>query len=182
MIDYIFLTGLFGALILVVGAAWPEGKDLKRPMKSVKNWLFAIGAVTMLIYALLNYYFTGGAVFFAFLQGFIVIASVMMMLNLSDKVDIPIISLTGIGFVIWSLTLFEGYTTIIFILGLVGISLGYTLQMGTLKRSTALMLGGALIAIFSYIEANWIFFWLNVFFAVFSGYYVMRMVLLKGYK
>ena len=180
MIDYILLTGLVGALILVLGAAWPEGKDLIRPMRSVKNWLFAIGALTMLVYALLNYYFAGGAVFFVFLQVFIVITSVMMMLNLSDKIDIPIISLAGVGFVVWSLTLFEGYNTIIFILGLVGIGLGYTLEMGTLKRSMALMLGGVLIAIFSYIEANWIFFWLNVFFAVFSGYYVSRMFLFKN--
>jgi len=39
-----------------------------------------------------------------------------------------------------------------------------------------LALGGALIALFSYFEVNWIFFWLNVFFAIFSGYYVYKMI------
>jgi hypothetical protein len=49
--------------------------------------------------------------------------------------------------------------------------------MGTIRRVLALTLGSALIAIFSYIEASWIFFWLNVFFALFSAYYVARGVI-----
>lgn len=179
MFDYIFLTGLIGSLILVTGAAWPEGKDLTRPMKSKKNWLFAVGAVTMLAYSLLGYFFSDGAIFFAFLQGFVIIASIMMMLNTSDKVDIIVMSLGGIGFVVWSLALFEDYSTIIFILGLVGIGLGYALQMGSIKRILSLTIGSVLIALFSYIVASWIFFWLNVFFAIFSGYYLVRMLLKK---
>ncbi|MBN2087430.1 hypothetical protein JW758_03715 [Candidatus Peregrinibacteria bacterium] len=174
--DYIFITGLIGSLILVTGAAWPEGKDLTHPIKSKKNWLFAIGSVFMLTYSLFGYFYADGPIFFAFLQGFIAVASIMMMLNTGDKTDIAVMSLAGIGFTAWSLTLFEGYTTIIFILGLVGIGLGYALQMGTARRSFALTAGSILIAIFSYMEASWIFFWLNVFFAIFSGYYLMKIL------
>ena len=178
MIDYIFIIGLIGSLILVTGAAWPEGKDLVHPMKSRKNWLLAIGAAFMFVYALLGY-LNNGPIFFLFLQGFVIIASIMMMLNTSDKVDLVVMTLGGVGFVAWSLALFEGYTTIIFILGLVGIGLGYALQMGTVKRSASLMIGSILIAVFSYIEASWIFFWLNVFFAIFSGYYVVKLLAKK---
>ena len=106
------------------------------------------------------------------LEILVAISSVLMMLNTPDKVDIPVLALSGLGLVVWSLYLFEGYNTVLFILGLLGIGLGYALQIGTLRRSVALTLGSALIALFSYIEASWIFFWLNVFFAIFSAYYI----------
>jgi hypothetical protein len=172
--DSIFLTGLIGSLILVSGAAWPEGKDVTHPVKSLKNWLFAIGGLTMLLYAIFGYLAGGGPIFFVMLEILVVIASLFMMLNIPDKIDTPIISLIGIGLIIWSLTLFEGYNTVFFILGLSGIGLGYAFTMGTLRRSIALTLGSILIALFSYIEASWIFFWLNVFFAIFSAYYVYK--------
>ena len=171
--DTIFLTGIVGSHILVTGAAWPGDKDVNHPAKSLKNWLFAVGGLTMLAYALLGY-FAGGPIFFVILEIFIVVASVFMMLNTPDKIDTPIISLIGIGLIIWSLSLFEGYNTIVFILGLSVIGLGYAFTMGTLRRSVALTLGSILIALFSYIEASWIFFWLNVFFALFSAYYVYK--------
>lgn len=172
--DYIFLTGLVGSLILVAGSAWPEAKDAKHPAKSIKNWLLAVGGgVFLLLYAILNYQ-QGGPVFFVFLQTIVAIASILMMLNTPDKVDTPIIAIIGLGLIVWSLYLFEGYNTVFFILGLSGIGLGYAFQMGTLRRSIALTLGSALIALFSYIEASWIFFWLNVFFAIFSAYYVYK--------
>lgn len=171
--DYIFITGLVGALVLVTGAAWPEPKKTKHPTKSIKNWLFAIGGLTMLIYAALNF-LQGGPIFFIFLQSLVVIASILMMLNIPDTIDTPIIVICGIALIIWSIYLFENYNTVFFILGLTGIGLGYVFKMATLRRSVALMLGGALIALFSYIGANWIFFWLNVFFAIFSAYYVYK--------
>jgi len=169
--DYIFITGLAGSLILVTGAAWPEGKDVKHPTTSIKNWLFAIGGLVMLLYAIFGYQ-QGGPIFFVMLEILVAISSVLMMLNTPDKVDIPVLALSGLGLVVWSLYLFEGYNTVLFILGLLGIGLGYALQIGTLRRSVALTLGSALIALFSYIEASWIFFWLNVFFAIFSAYYI----------
>ena len=52
--NYTFLTGLIGSLVLVAGAAWPESKDVKRATKSVRDWLFAIGGFIMLLYAFLG--------------------------------------------------------------------------------------------------------------------------------
>ncbi|MBI4234908.1 hypothetical protein HY604_01255 [Candidatus Peregrinibacteria bacterium] len=60
------------------------------------------------------------------------------------------------------------------IFGLCGIGLGYAFQMGTIRRNLALTLGSALIALFSYFEKSWIFFYLNVFFAIFSLYYTLK--------
>lgn len=174
--DYIFWLGIVGSLILVTGAAWPIPKGVKHPVKSAKNWLFAVGGAFMFAYALLGY-LEGGPVFFIFLQALVIVASVMMMLNVPDKYDIPILTITGLGLIVWSLYLFEGYNTVFFIIGLTGIGLGYALKMGTIRRVVALTLGSALIALFSYIEASWIFFWLNVFFALFSAYYVARGVM-----
>ncbi len=170
--DYIFITGIVGSLVLVTGAAWP-GLEAKHPVKSVKNWLFAIGGLIMLLYAFFGYQ-QGGPIFFVILEIFVVIASILMMLNTSDKIDTPIIGISGLGLIIWSLYLFENYGTIIFILGLSGIGLGYAFKMGTIRRDFALTAGSALIAVFSYIEASWIFFWLNVFFAIFSAYYLAK--------
>ncbi len=171
--DYIFWTGLVGSLVLVTGAAWPEIKDVKHPAKSLKNWLFAIGGFVMLLYALFGYQ-QGGPIFFVILEILVAISSILMMLNTPDKVDAPILTISSFGLIIWSLYLFEGYSTVFFILGLCGIGLGYAFQMGTLRRSVALTLGSVLIAFFSYIETSWIFFWLNVFFAIFSAYYLYK--------
>lgn len=173
MFNIPFLTGLIGSLILVTGAAWPESKNTKNPVKSTKNWLFAIGALIMLTYAILGYQ-QGGPVFFVILEILVVVASTLMMLNTNDRTDTAIIVTSGIALIIWSLYLFEGYSTVIFILGLIGIGLGYAFEMKSLQRSAALTLGSVLIAVFSYMEPNWIFFWLNVFFALFSGYYMVR--------
>lgn len=174
--DYIFWLGIIGSLILVTGAAWPVLKGIKHPAKSAKNWLFAVGGAFMFAFALLGY-LGGGPIFFVFLQILVAISSLLMMLNVPDKYDVPIISISGLALIVWSLSLFEGYNTVFFVLGLSGIGLGYAFQMGTIRRVLALTLGSALIAIFSYIEASWIFFWLNVFFALFSAYYVARGVM-----
>ncbi len=171
--DHIFITGLIGSLVLVTGAAWPVKKGIKHPAKSIKNWLFAVGGFIMFAYAILGY-LEGGPIFFIFLQILVAISSILMMLNTPDKIDISIITVSGLALIIWSLSLFEGYNTVFFVLGLSGIGLGYTFEMATLRRSLALTLGSMLIALFSYIEASWIFFWLNTFFAIFSAYYVYK--------
>ncbi len=178
--DINFIVGIIGSLILVTGAAWPESKNIKQPTHSIKNWLLALGGATMLAYATLNY-LTGGAVFFVFLQTLVVIASIMMMLNTNDRIVTIVISICGLGLIGWSLTLFESYNTLFFILGLSGIGLGYAFKPLTIRRMLALTLGSALIALFSYIEKNWIFFWLNIFFAAFAGYYLI-LRLKKGGK
>jgi hypothetical protein len=170
--DINFLTGLVGSFILVMGAAWPETKK-KHPVQSTKNWLFAIGGLVMLIYAILGYQ-AGGSVFFVFLEALVAVATVLMMLKVDDRIDTPIIGLSGLGLIIWSLYLFEGYNTVFFILGLCGIGLGYAFDMDTQRRNLALTLGSILIALFSYLEASWIFFWLNTFFAIFSSFYLLK--------
>ena len=168
-----FLTGLIGSLILITGAAWPEPKRKTHNIKCFKNWLFAIGGFTMLAYSILGY-MEGGPIFFIFLQALVGVSSVLMMIDAPDKVDIPILSISALALIIWSAYLFEGYNTIFFILGLTGISMGYAFKMGTIRRDLSLTIGSLLIAIFSYIAASWIFFWLNVFFALFAGVYAVK--------
>lgn len=176
-----FLTGLVGSLILVTGAAWPEQKKLKSPRASIKNWLFAVGGLLMLLYAIMGYQ-AGGPVFFVFLEILVMIATFLMMLDTDDRLDAGVIGGSGLLFIVWSLTLFEGYNTIFFIIGLSGIGLGYAFEIGSLRRDVMLTVGSGLIALFSYIEASWIFFWLNTFFALFSGYYLMKSLQRKPSK
>ena len=80
--EYIFWLGVLGGVILVAGAAWPPGKS-KVAWKSVKNWLFAIGGLTMLAYSALNY-MDGVPIFYLFLQLFVNVTSVMMLLDVPD--------------------------------------------------------------------------------------------------
>ncbi|MEI7480581.1 MAG: hypothetical protein WCJ59_03045 [bacterium] len=179
--NYIFNTGLFGSLILILGAAWPEPHTVIRPIIPYKNWLLAIGGVVMFIYAILNYVH-GGPIFFVILQILVLISSLLMMFNSSDKTDSIVLGVSALGLVVWSVLLFNGYNTIIFILGLAGIGLGYAFEMKSLRRVLAITLGSALIALFSYLEANWIFFWLNLFFTIISVWYVGKMVGEMGNK
>lgn len=173
-----FLTGIFGSIVLVAGAALPENKKATHPMQSAKNWCFAIGGLIMLIYSILAY-LEGGSVFFILFEVLIVIATVLMILDADDKVDIPVISISGIALVVLSLYWFEDYSTIIFIFGLTAVGLGYALKINTIRRDLALTVGSALIALFSYFAGDWIFFWLNVFFSLFSGYYLLRKLVKK---
>lgn len=170
--DLSFWTGLLGSLILVTGAAWPE-RLKTHPIKSTKNWLFAVGGLVMLIYAIQGY-LAGGSLFFVFLESLVAVATVLMMLAVDDRIDALVLGLSGLVFIGWSLTLFEGYNTVFFILGLSGVALGYAFDMGTLRRDSALTLGSILIAVFSFIESSWIFFWLNAFFALFSAFYLLK--------
>lgn len=171
--DITLLTGIIGSIILVIGAAYPEPKTDVHPSKSTKNWLFAIGALVMLAYAILGY-LNDGSVFFILLEILVVIACILMMTTINDRLKTAIIIVSAIGLFVWSLYLFSDKKIIIFIIGLTMVSLGYAFKANTLRRGIALSFGSVLIAWFSYLEVNWIFFWLNTFFAVFSGYYVVR--------
>lgn len=175
MYDYIFYFGLAGAIILVLGAAAPD-KKVSHPAKSWKNWLLALGGVLMLIFSVLNYLFKDGSEFFIFLQCLVNVASLLMMFNVRDKIDVPVISVSAVGLIVWSLFLSQGLNTIFFILGLAGIGLGYAMEGATFRRNMALLVGSVLIALFSYLEKSWIFFWLNVFFAIFSAYYTLKFI------
>lgn len=169
--DYVFITGILGSAFSVLGAAWPE-KTKMEPWKSFKNWMFAVGGLTLLLYSLLGYLVAGTPIFYVFLELLVVIASILMMLDTDDRLDLAVISITGAGFIVWSFILYEGLNTICFIVGLAGLSLGYAFQAGTLRRTISLLAGSFLIAAFSYLESSWVFFWLNVFFAAFSAYYL----------
>jgi hypothetical protein len=170
---YTLLTGLLGSLILVTGAAWPESGKTTNPRKSIKDWLFFIGGIVMTGYAILGF-LEGGSVFFIILQTMVVISGILMMLDLDDRIDMAILGVSGLGLIIYSLSLFQGLNTVLFILGLCAVGLGYAFKTGTLRRSAALTVGSLLIVLFSYLEASWIFFWLNLFFAAFSGYYLIK--------
>ncbi len=173
--DFIlFLTGLTGALTLVLGAAWPEERG--KPIYSTKDWLFAFGALFMLGYAMLNYFFATGSIFFVLLELMVIVASVLMMLDTSDRIDTVVLTLSGLAFIVWSVLLYEGVNTVFFIIGLTGVSLGYAFKMGTARRFLALTMGSILIALFSYLVKDMIFFGLNSFFAIFSAYYLTKIL------
>jgi hypothetical protein len=169
-----FTIGVSASVLLVAGAAWPV-HTVSHPARSAKNWLFLLGGLGMFAYSFLGYK-EGGPFFFVLLQIFITFASVLMLLNTSDKFDVPALSLCGIAMILWSLSLFEGLNTVFFIFGLSAIGIGYALETGTLKRNIALTVGSILIAVFSYVEASWIFFWLNAFFALFSGVHSVKLL------
>ncbi|OGJ60299.1 hypothetical protein A2635_00980 [Candidatus Peribacteria bacterium RIFCSPHIGHO2_01_FULL_51_9] len=168
-----FAVGLLGALILVIGAAWPE-RPVRHPTLAIKNWLFAVGNLCMFAYALLNWV-SGGSIFFVILQIFINATSILMMLNTKNSFDIPFVALVGSALTVWALSLFEGYGTVLFVIGLSSIGLGFALDTNTVQRNIALTTGSIIIAFFSYLQSDWVFFWLNVFFALFSAYYAWKL-------
>ncbi len=171
--DFTTLLGILGGIVLVCGAACPDKKGVK-PVQSLKDWLFAVGGLIMLIYSTLNY-IHGGSIFFVFLQGLVNLSSIFMMFDTDDSIDTPILSIATLGLIVWSLIIEPNLGTVFFILGLAGIAIGYASNGGTVRREIALVAGSMLIALFSYIEASWIFFWLNVFFATFSLWQITRM-------
>ncbi|MBT3349367.1 hypothetical protein HN954_02270 [bacterium] len=173
--DPIFGLGIIGGIVTALGAFW-AAKPTKHPARSLKNWLLAIGGTLLFLFALLDFLYGTGSLFFVILESLVIISCGLMMLNTCDKTDAWILAISGLGLVIWSLFLFENFSNIFFIIGLVAIGIGYALDTGTLKRNIALALGGLLVAIFSFLGASWIFFWLNIFFAIFSGFHVWRIL------
>ena len=172
--NYILLTGVWGGVVTLLGAAYPEEKG--HPIYSTKNWFLAVGALILLGYATLNYFFATGSIFFILLELLIIVASVMMMADFSDKTDTFVLTAAGLGFVVWSLFLYEGLNTVYFIIGLTGVGLGYALKTASAQRFVAFTLGSVLIAFFSYLSADWVFFGLNAFFAIFSAYYLVKIL------
>jgi hypothetical protein len=139
-----------------------------------------IGSSIMFLYSLVGYY-SWLSIFFLILQIMIIIAWVLMMLNTNDKFDATILSISWLALVIWSLYLFEWYTTIIFIVWLVVLGLWYAFKTGSLRRDVALTLWSVFVAWFSLLEPNRIFFGLNLFFAIFSWYYLAKNIQ-RSYK
>lgn len=163
----ILILGIIAATTLIVGAAWTHNKW--------KNVLFAIGNVGMFIYALLNYQ-DGGPVFFVFLESLIMVSTVLMLSKVKDFWNALIVCASGLGFVLWSLYLFEDYRTVIFIFGLTILGLGFAFRNGTVRRELALLIGSVILGVFSYLEVSWLFVYVNVFFAIFSFYHLTKML------
>jgi len=138
--------------------------------------LFAAGGCILFLYAVLDYFYGNGTLFFAILEILAIVSSVLMLSDISEKTSKNIISVIGGILVLWSLFLMKDYSVAIFIVGLILISLGYVSASGTAKRNLFLALGSILIALFSYLGSAWVFFWLNVFFAGFSGYYYVKLI------
>ncbi len=165
-------VGTLGAIILVTGAAWPISTG--HPGKSIKNWLFLIGAIFMLGYSSWSYYL-GGVIFFIFLQLFVLTSNISLVINLNKKWAQPLVIVAGIVFTLISLYLLEDSTTIPFILGLSTLAYGYVSDPATQKGEIFLTIGSILLSIFSYLVGDMVFFALNAFFTVFSAYYVWKL-------
>jgi len=177
--DLIFNLGVLGGIVLVLGALYPA-KKIEIPRNSVKNWLFATGAIILFAYAVLNYLYGSGTLFFAILEILALVSSGLMLGGIPAKISTKIISALGIGLVGWSILIAKDFFAGIFILGLVIVSWGYVLPSGTVKRNLLLAIGSIFIALFSYLGNAWVFFWLNIFFAGFSFYHAWK--LKKGTK
>lgn len=158
--DLRLAIGLVGSALLVAGMA--------TGMLQRKNTLFAVGNACMFTYALLGY-LAGGPVFFVILQTFIACSTVCMLLRVPDRYNTPILAMAGVGLVAWSLALFEGWHTAIFVAGLVLLGIGFAMDAGTRRREWAFLLGSAVIAVFSLLLRDWVFVALNGLFALFAA-------------
>lgn len=125
-------------------------------------------------YAVLNY-FEGGSFFFILLQILIAVSTVLMLFDTNDTFDTVLLSFAGAGLITYSLFLFQDYSTIIFVVGLVTLGVGFAFNMLSIWRQVLLAVGSVLIAIFSFVQGDQIFLWLNVFFAGFSMWHAWRM-------
>lgn len=159
------ILGLGASIILVLGSAWPDGNRYK-------NWIFALGNFGMLAYAALSY-LNGGAIFYILLELLCVLSSVLALAKAPQKISTALILLAGSALLFYSICLFEDASTLVFIFGLTVLSLGFVAK-DFVKRNMAFVLGSGLIAAFSIFENSMIFFWLNVFFAIFSLYYLLK--------
>src|SRR3989344_5224923 len=157
--DGVFFTGILGSLILIIGAALPD-RVTSHPARSIKNQFLAVGSTCMFAYSILNY-LDGGSFFFVLLQVLIAVSTVLMLLGTDDRIDVPVLTCAGVGLALYSLSLFEGDATLIFVAGLVILGVGFALKTGTSRRNLALAVGSAIIAAFSYLQSDWIFFGLN---------------------
>lgn len=98
----------------------------------------------------------------------------LMMIKAREKSGMIILGILGLGLVITSFFMDQSTQTLRFIFGLMGISLGYTFKPCSRRRDATLTVGSLLIAIFSAIQFNRVFFGINVFFCLFSAFYRMK--------
>ncbi len=155
------LVGIIGGLILLGGAAHKDHNPKR------KNLIFAIGNVLMFAYALLGF-IDGGSLLFVLLQIMVNLSSLCMLLNVPDKIDTPLVSLTGLGLAIYAGVYYYSPSTLLFIAGLILLSLGFSLDYKKQLKNVFLVCGSLLIAYFAWLMQDMVFFGLNSFFALFS--------------
>lgn len=167
--------GILGGVVLVIGSAWPSTKDLHHPLMSIKNWLLFLGAIFLFGFAFIDFLSGTGTVLFVLLEGLAIVASILMMLDTNDRLDAALLSISTLALIGLSFWMNTSLETLWFIIGLLGVGIGYALTP-SIWRDTSFIIGSLMLTYFSYLGSNWIFFWLNLFFALFSGYYVLKQV------
>ncbi len=171
--DITFLIWIVWSLILITGAAYPDKLKNKNPLKSIKNRLFTAWSIIMLVFSIL-WYLQWWDILFILLQILVLISCFLMMIDIDDKIDSIILLISWVWLILLSIYFSNNYNTIIFIIWLIWLGLGYAFKIWSLRRNIALTLWSLFVAIFSYIEWNLIFLWLNIFFCLFSLYYTIK--------
>lgn len=169
--------GIIATIFLTIGALYPI-EQVKRPVDSVKNWIFTVGSLTMLGYAIAGY-LAWWEIFFIYWELLIALACLLMMLDVNDKRDGSIITLVSIGLFVWGFPSFQWPHMFLFSIAFFVLGLGYVFDMTSIRRYIGLTLWGILIALASYVDGGGTFFWLNLFFAIFSLYYTIILIRAK---
>lgn len=161
--------GILGSLVLTVGAALPEASSKKvASYKVPKNLILSLGNLMIITYAILNYLISDASPLYVFLEGLILLATIFMLLDIPDRVEIPaviIATLAALGLSFWWS---QDLSVWWFVLGLGGVSLGFILPPTGSIRSIAFTVGSGFICIFSFLHSDWVFFGLNLAFALVS--------------
>jgi hypothetical protein len=169
-----FFSGIIGSVILLIGAIWPIERTTIAT-RSIKNRLFAIGSFVMLLYTIFGY-LNGGPVFYIVLELMVMLAIILMFLQTNERMSTGLIGIAGILLMVRSRIFFQWPSMLLFILAFTVLALGYAYQIRTARRFFVLAIGGGLISLSSYLDASWIFFWLNTFFAIFSLFYALKLM------
>lgn len=169
--------GIIATIFLVIGAFYPI-ENVEKPVYSVKNWIFTVGSLTMLMYAIAGY-LAWWQIFFIYWELLIALACLLMMLDINDRRDGSIITVASIGLFVWGFPSFQSTDMFLFSIAFLVLGLGYVFDMNSIRRYIGLTLWGIFIAISSYVDGGWTFFWLNLFFAIFSLYYTILLILAR---
>lgn len=146
-----FIIGVVGAVCTVIGAGWPD-KVPKKPRFSVKNRLFFVGNTLVFCYSVLLAR-EGGTVFFLYLESVVMLGTILMMTTIPKIYNVIATSVLGLFFVFRVLLGTQDRQTLIFVVGLTGLTIGFVSPAATLQREGALTLGSIGVAIYSYVTS-----------------------------
>lgn len=148
------------------------------PRNSIKERLFAIWGIIMLIYSIF-YYFEWGSALYILLEIFICIASRLKMMKEQGKKDMRTLWFLWASLIIISYLINQSEQIVRFILWFIITSLWYISKGGTTNRNAALTIWWLFISIFSYLEMSLIFFAVNIFFTFFAAHYRKKLYIKK---